>query len=215
MDRYTETFETWNKIALLYQDKFMNLTIYNETYDFICASIPKAGASILETGCGPGNICQYLLHKRPDYRITGIDIAPDMIALAKKNNPTASFEVMDSREISKLNKRYDGIVCGFCLPYLSPEDAKQFIKDCNTLLVDDGFLYLSFVEGDPNKSGFQVGSTGDRSYFYFYRLEDLINQLKDNGFVDLQVLKVEYFRTTELKEVHTILTGLNGRAKKV
>ena len=210
MDRYTETFETWNKIALLYQEKFMNLSIYNETYDFICASIPKAGASILEIGCGPGNICQYLLNKRPDYCITGIDIAPDMVALAKKNNPTASFEVMDSREISKLNQRYDGIVCGFCLPYLSAEDAKQFIQDCYTLLMDDGFMYLSFVEGDPNKSGFQVGSTGDRSYFYFYRLADLINQLKDNGFVDLQEFKVEYFRTTELKEIHTIL---NARKK--
>ena len=35
MDRYTETFETWNKIATQYQDKFMQLDLYNYTYDFI------------------------------------------------------------------------------------------------------------------------------------------------------------------------------------
>ena len=28
MDRYKETFETWDKVASLYQDKFMNLDIY-------------------------------------------------------------------------------------------------------------------------------------------------------------------------------------------
>ena len=207
MDRYKETFETWNKIALLYQDKFMHLDLYNETYDFICASIPKENASILEIGCGPGNICKFLLNKRPDYRITGIDIAPDMIALAKKNNPTASFEVMDSREIGGLDKRYDGIVSGFCLPYLSHEDSKPFLKDCYTLLTDNGFIYLSFVEGYPDKSGFQVSIRGDRSYFYFYHLNDLIKQFNDIGFIDLKVFKVEYINSATVKEIHTILTA--------
>lgn len=33
MDKYQETFNTWNKIAEAYQDRFMNLDLYNETYD--------------------------------------------------------------------------------------------------------------------------------------------------------------------------------------
>lgn len=32
MDRYTETFETWNKVASLYQDRFMDLDLCNDTY---------------------------------------------------------------------------------------------------------------------------------------------------------------------------------------
>jgi len=39
MDHYQETFETWNKIASLYQERFMDLDLYNESYDLICASI--------------------------------------------------------------------------------------------------------------------------------------------------------------------------------
>src|SRR5690606_25663524 len=109
MDRYKETFETWDKMASLYQDKFMNLDLYNETYDFICNAITKESANVLEIGCGPGNITKYLLSKRPDFDIFGIDIAPNMIALARINNPEASFAVMDSRHISKLETRYDGI----------------------------------------------------------------------------------------------------------
>lgn len=50
MDKYKVTFETWNKIASLYQDKFMNLDAYNDTYDFICNSITKTSAKILEIG---------------------------------------------------------------------------------------------------------------------------------------------------------------------
>lgn len=131
MDRYKETFETWNKVASLYQDKFMDLDLYNESYDFICSSINKPDSKILEIGCGPGNITRYLLTKRPDFNIFGIDIAPKMIALAKKNNPTASFAIMDSRQISGLTTKFDCVVCGFCLPYLSQTDTKEK-NDCVT-----------------------------------------------------------------------------------
>ncbi len=54
MDRYQETFETWNKIASLYEDKFMNLDLYNNSYDLITDSIQTKNAKILEIGCGQG-----------------------------------------------------------------------------------------------------------------------------------------------------------------
>jgi 2-polyprenyl-3-methyl-5-hydroxy-6-metoxy-1,4-benzoquinol methylase len=207
MDKYKETFETWNKVASLYQDKFMDLDLYNATYDFICNSITKDKAKILEIGCGPGNITKYLLSKRPDFDIFGIDIAPNMIELAKKNNPTASFAIMDSRQISDLGTKYDGIVCGFCLPYLSHTDSEIFISDCYNLLRENGQLYLSFVEGDPNKSDFQIGSSGDRTYFYFYNLDDLTEQLKKNNFEQIKVFKVEYKKAENEMDIHTILTA--------
>lgn len=87
VDIYNETFETWNKVAQLYQDKFMDLNLYNTTYDYVCNAIIKNKAKILEVGCGPGNITKYLLSKRPDFDILGIDILPNMIELAKKIIP--------------------------------------------------------------------------------------------------------------------------------
>ena len=207
MDRYKETFETWNKIASLYQDKFMDLDLYNDTYDFICNSIIKHNAKLLEIGCGPGNITKYLLSERPDFDIFGIDIAPDMIKLAKKNNPTARFAIMDSRQIDEIKTKYDGIVCGFCLPYLSLTDSQKFIADCYNLLNEDGLIYISFVEGDPNKSDFQISSSGDRSFFYFHNLNDLKIQLVENNFYELKIFKVEYKKSETEIEIHTILTA--------
>ena len=207
MDRYKETFETWNKIASLYQDKFMDMDLYNDTYDFVCKSITKDRAKILEIGCGPGNITKYLLSERPDFDIFGIDIAPNMIELAKKNNPNANFVIMDSRQIDEIKTSYDGIVCGFCLPYLSPTDSQKFITDCYKLLNENGLFYLSFVEGDPSKSNFQVSSSGDRSYFYFYNLDDMKTQLVENKFEELKIFKVEYKKSETEIDIHTIITA--------
>ena len=215
MDNYKETFETWNKVASLYQDKFMDLVLYNDSYDFICSSIIKNNATILEIGCGPGNITKYILSQRPDFDIFGIDIAPNMIELAKRNNPKASFTIMDSRKINEIKTKYDGIVCGFCLPYLSQTDSEKLIFDVYNLLNEHGFLYISFVEGDPNKSGFQVGSSGDRSYFYYHKLDKLKSQLLDHSFEVLKIFTVPYKKSETEQELHTILTAKKKNSNSV
>ena len=99
MNPQEETIETWNHIAKLYQEKFMDLALYNDSYDYFCRALDKPQAKILEIGCGPGNITKYLLFKRPDFEILGIDVAPNMISLAQQNIPAAHFEVMDARLI--------------------------------------------------------------------------------------------------------------------
>ena len=185
----------------------MGLKLYNDTYDLICNVVIKNKATILEIGCGSGNITKYLLSKRPDFNIFGIDIAPNMIELAKINNPKANFAVMDSRNISEIETKYDAIVCGFCLPYLSETDSQKLIFEANYLLNNSGFLYLSFVEGDPNKSGFQAGSTGNRSYFYYHNLDQLKTQLLENSFEDLKIFKVEYKKSEKEQDIHTIITA--------
>lgn len=205
MDKYKITFETWDKVAQIYEDKFMDLDFYNKTYDAFCEQIAKAKPKLLEIGCGPGNITKYLLTKRPDFSIEAIDIAPNMIELAKKNNPTAHFKVMDSRHIDQLENKYDGIICGFCLPYLSETDCTKFIKDCKNLLTDNGIVYISFVEGDYNNSGYMKGSSGDSTYFYYHNLDKLKKEFKENHFGSVEVLHVNYPKNDGTVEVHTII----------
>ena len=206
MNKNSETFETWNNIASLYQEKFMDLRLYNESYDYICNTIIKQGAKLLDVGCGPGNITRYLLSKRPDYKIFGIDTAPNMIQLARANNPSADFLVMDSRHINQLDKTFDGIVCGFCLPYLSSTESNRFILDSYSLLNDNGLIYLSFVEGHPEESGFKSGS-GGRVYFQFHSLETLTTQLTKTNFCQINTFKVPYPVSETQFDIHTILTA--------
>jgi len=204
MDKYRTTFETWNKIAQLYQDKFMDLDLYDDTYDFFCTLVGESASSLLEIGCGPGNVTKYLRAKLPKIKIHGIDVAPKMIELAKGNNPSASFEVMDAREIHLLEAKYDAIFCGFCLPYLSKEDIAKLISDASELLSVEGYMYLSCIEGAYEASAFQTGSSGDQAFVYYHDEEQLQVVLEMNCFEVTKVYRKIYERGED-EEVHLIL----------
>jgi chemotaxis methyl-accepting protein methylase len=64
------------------------------------------------------------------------------------NSPTASFDVLDCRDISSVNKTFDAVICGFCTPYLSGEDVAKLIIDFRALLKINGILYLNTMEDD-------------------------------------------------------------------
>ena len=183
----------------------MYLDLYNNSYDILSKMLTKENAKILEVGCGPGNITKHLLSKRPDLFIEGIDYAPNMIELAKINNPTAKFKVMDCRQIDKITAKFDGIVCGFCIPYLSHPDCINFLTDSFELLTEKGIIYLSFVEGDYNNSGYLSASTGDRTYFYYHNSEDIQKVLLENNFTINHELKVDFKKREGEMEEHTIL----------
>lgn len=204
MDKYQITFQTWNKIAGLYQKKFMDLDLYDDSYNLFCQQIPKSNPSILEIACGPGNITRYLLRQRPDFDILGIDIAPNMIELAKKNNPKANFKVMDCRALDQLNESYDAIICGFCMPYLSKEDCATLIQNSTSLLNENGILYFSTIEGDYQNSGFEFGSTGDRTFVYYYDVDHLKTELIKNQFKILHLIKKNYPKGDQSAQIHLI-----------
>lgn len=200
----SQTHTTWNNLAKLYEEKFMDLDIYDQTYDIICSDIVKPNAKVLEIGCGPGNIARYLLAKRPDMQILGIDIAPNMIALAQRNNPKASFLVMDAREIDQLKETFDVVVCGFCLPYLSEEEALALIMHSSNILNPGGLIYLSFVEGNPEDSAYQE-SVGGRVFFQYHELNKLISHLERSNFSQITTHTIKYPKKDAEDELHTIV----------
>lgn len=214
MDKYAETFATWNNIATVYQDKFMKMVLYNDSYDYLCTFISKPNAKLLDVGCGPGNITQYLLSKRPDFDIMGIDIAPNMIELARKNNPGANFTLMDSRNIGSLNSQYDAVVAGFCLPYLSSSETKDFIFSAYNLLHKNGLIYLSFVGGEPEQSGFKTGS-GGRVFFHYHDLNEVSNLLAAVGFCDLKTFNINYKISETEFEIHSVFIAQKKAKKQI
>jgi 2-polyprenyl-3-methyl-5-hydroxy-6-metoxy-1,4-benzoquinol methylase len=170
----------------------MDVSLYGSTFDLFCENIIKQNADVLELACGPGNITKYLLNKRPDLKILGTDLAPNMIELAKINNPTAHFEIMDCRAIHTLNKKYDAIMCGFCLPYLSKEEAIQLIMDASKVLSPSGVIYISTMEDDYSKSGYKKGSSGDEIFMHYHEAEYLSKALEDNDFKIIDLQRIVY-----------------------
>ncbi|SMG50055.1 Methyltransferase domain-containing protein [Marivirga sericea] len=106
-DRYIETHKTWNNIAQLYEDRFMSLELYNDTYKSFCNILLRADASVLEIGCGPGNITCYFLDLNPKLKILATDLSENMIDLAKSNKPEVEVQILDCKKLKTINNKFE------------------------------------------------------------------------------------------------------------
>jgi trans-aconitate 2-methyltransferase len=57
----------------------------------------QAPASVVDLGCGPGNLTTLLRERWPDADIRGLDSSPEMIEKARSADPSITFEVADLR----------------------------------------------------------------------------------------------------------------------
>ncbi len=189
----------FNKYALSYEQKYMSVTKYESGLLFFIDQLEEGKDSILEIGCGPGNISKYIKSQRNSINLLGIDISNTMIKLAQANNPNDEFIVMSAVDIASLNKKYNGIICGFCLPYLSKKECTQLLFDASRLLTDEGIIYLSLNLGDFVNSGYQQSKhLDDQLFMYFYDEQFIIKSMESNGFTIL------YREVLEFKQEHSI-----------
>lgn len=204
-----EAAEIFNKYAREYMERFMDVSLYHDSLDEFCHNISNQNARVLELACGPGNITHYLLQQRPHLKITGTDLAPNMVELAKANNPTAVFFVMDSRNTGTLKETYEAVMCGFCMPYLSKTEAIQLITDCSKLLLPKGIIYIStMLEDEKNQSGWQTGSKGDPMYMNFHQSAYLKNALNENGFSIIKDIQQDFPSKEEKRYTDLILIAV-------
>ena len=84
------------------------------------------------------------------------------------NIPNANFIVKDALQINELTDTFDGIVIGFCMPYLSKEDSSKLIRLSGENLNSNGIVYISTMEDDYNKSGYETTSFSDGKEVYVY-----------------------------------------------
>lgn len=169
-----------------YYDRPNTLTLIEEVND----------KSILDAACGPGKYAEILLSQGAD--VTGFDISPRMVELAKERNKSAgSFFVHDlANPLSMLNDAsYDIIICALAMHYI--EDWNETIKEFHKVLKPEGRLVISiehpFFEFNyfKSKQYFNVESVnctwkgfGKPVEIHSYRrpLEACIIPLTNNGF---------------------------------
>lgn len=177
------TITIYNQHVKEYMNKFMDLNLYKDTFEYLLEKLPLGG-NVLELGCGPGNVAKYILDKRPDLHYLGIDLAPEMIKVAKEVNPDAEFQLMDIRNADQIGGCFDAVLAPFCIPYLSADDLPGVIANMKRLTAGKGMIYLSFMEGPRERSGFEKTSfTGeDELYISYYPKNEIESLLKEQQF---------------------------------
>ena len=100
----------------------------------------------------------------------------------------------DARQVEPSLGLFNGVVCGFLLPYLSEPDAQAFFHTVNRLLAPQGSFYLSTMEDDPAKSGMKAASSGKYEAIHqqFYQAEQLQQLLRTAGLRTVHMERASY-----------------------
>jgi SAM-dependent methyltransferase len=64
-------------------------------FDVLCEVGPLDGASLLDVGCGIGDLFAYLKRRHPTVAYTGVDLVPAMIDAARLRHPSGHWLVRD------------------------------------------------------------------------------------------------------------------------
>lgn len=139
---------TYGIFAYVY-DQLMDDSLFIKWHKFVNQHVNDQHSSILELGCGNGQLG--LLLKDAGYDIKGLDLSAEMLAIAQQKQAETgiSFPLIqgDMRDLSELGE-YEAII-SFCdtLCYLpTPEDLKTVFNQVHAHLKADGvFLFDVFT----------------------------------------------------------------------
>jgi len=205
MDVHKQSTLVKTKVAKHYFENFINLPIYNETYDFVCKELNVTKAIVLEIGCGTGICTRYLLSKRPDFRILATDVKPSVIKLAKETVSKAHFALFNYRELYKIYIKVNAVVFNYCLPYLQQHDVEKLIFNASNLLIKDGLIYLTFIEGEYEDSCFQVAENSGEENFCLYSSSFIEKLLLDNNLNIIKTFRVAFDEFNFPNQIHTTI----------
>lgn len=78
--------------------------------------------TLLDAGCGEGFVAEIFLRAIPDLQLTGFDPLPGAVALARKRNPGATFDVGSIYEIPHPDDSFDVVCCFEVMEHLHEPD---------------------------------------------------------------------------------------------
>jgi cyclopropane fatty-acyl-phospholipid synthase-like methyltransferase len=121
--------------------------------------LKTGGNTLLHFACGAGG--NDYTFKR-EFNVTGVDISPGMLDIAKKRNPEAVYHLGDMRSID-LNETFDAIVIPDSIGYMTTEnDLKQLFENAYKHLKPGGvFLVIAHCREEFKENNFVYTGTKD------------------------------------------------------
>ncbi len=142
---------------------------------------------VLDLGCGPGHTTAYLTDV--GLTATGVDLSPNMIAIASRMFPQSRFEVGDFFALRQESSSVAGILAFYCIVHLTSDQLVPAFTEMHRVLSDDGVLLLSFHVGTEVIHAENFLETSAVLDFTFFEPQQIEAALRTVGFdwVDVRV----------------------------
>jgi SAM-dependent methyltransferase len=131
--------ERHDSLAATYRDFFTPITAL-AIGPLLDAAGVRAGSDLIDVATGPGSVAATA--RRFGANCIGVDLSPEMIALARASHPDIDFRVADVEHLPFEDGSFDALVCNFGLGHFPwPEAA---LAECGRTLRGGGRMAFSW-----------------------------------------------------------------------
>ena len=150
--------------------------------------LAAGGGPVADVGCGPGYVTRHLHDAGLD--AFGIDLSPEMVALARRDHPDLRFEVGTMTDLDLADDSVAGIVAFWSVIHVPDEAVPGVFEEFRRVLRPSGQLLVGFHVGDETQrltegyTGRAIGVDSHRR-----RPSTISGWLRDAGFtIDAELL---------------------------
>lgn len=142
-------------------------------WEFLRRSASGRVEEVLHLGCGGGHVDSHL---KRFVRVTGVDLSPAMLRLARRLNPEVRYRLGDMRTV-RLGRRFDGALISDAVAYmLTPRDLRRAFETAYRHLRPGGTFvtYAEHLRGrvEQNYSKAIHGAKGSDEVVFLENLYD-------------------------------------------
>ncbi len=184
-----ELVDTYDVVAEPYADAYFD-ELHRKPFDCallgcFAASLPPKGL-VADMGCGPGQIARFLKDKC-GLEVSGFDLSPQMVAVARRLNPDLNFAVGDMRKLELATGTFAGIVAFYSIIHLQRAEVSDVFRELGRALQPGGLLLASFHIGRGETHAENWFGQGVSLTATFFEAEEVAGYLSGAGFLVTEV----------------------------
>jgi SAM-dependent methyltransferase len=148
------------------------------------------GGPVADVGCGPGHVTAYLRDAGVD--VFGIDLSPEMIAIARRDYPDLRFDVGTMTNLDLADESVVGIIAFWSVIHVPDHAIPGVFENFHRVLRPQGLLLVGFHVGDETRHRSE-GYTGRPINVDSHRRRSgtMMGWLRDAGFTIEAELVIE------------------------
>jgi SAM-dependent methyltransferase len=104
------------------------------------------GGPVADVGCGPGHVTRHL--KDLGVEAFGIDLSPEMVAIARRDYPGLKFEVGTMTDLDLADGSVAGLLAFWSVIHVPDDDVPGVFQEFRRVLRPQGLLLVGFHVGD-------------------------------------------------------------------
>ncbi len=105
-------------------------------------TLTRQPKKILEFGCGIGRNLKFFTEYFPAAEIYGADISVKSIEIAKGENPSVKFFLLNKEEIEKHSEKFDLVFISCVFHHIAPSLRAESMKSIYSMMEIDGSAYI-------------------------------------------------------------------------